>query len=410
MIMKRPTLYFKLRIDRFKNEKHPIVIKLYFDGNNKYINSPFTILKNEWNPKKERAKYDERINAYLDGLSNKLNHILLDKIHFSNVDELSSLLLDEFKCNYTINYYVSEYIKNRKLKNDVSTITISGYERMQQVLKLFLIANKNVNILLSHVNTQFVDEWDTYLKSKITFNGKRLELNTINKYHSIFRTVLIHAFNEGTIKLNPYSSIKLRGKPTHRNYLTNEEISKFKNNTFEAFIIEKVRLIYLFSCYTGIRFEDAQHLKTSDLIKMADCNYALSFVSKKASKQQEIPILDDALNIILEIKDKFKQELNVTKRLLPKISNQKFNLYIKEVANCLGIQKSLSHHTARHTFATYMITCGVSLEALQVLLGHSNLRETMIYAKITPSYLAQQVKKGNALTQTSTIQKHHHEI
>ena len=96
-----------------------------------------------------------------------------------------------------------------------------------------------------------------------------------------------------------------------------------------------------------------------------------------------------------EIGLKFSIELSITGKLLPKISNQKCNDYLKLIALQVGIDKPLTHHTARHTYATYMLSRNVSPQALQTLLGHSNLRETMIYAKITPNYLLSEVEKGN---------------
>jgi len=188
---------------------------------------------------------------------------------------------------------------------------------------------------------------------------------------------------------------KLKGKPTHREYLTECELDLLKKAKSRNLKIEKVRLIYLFSCYTGLRFVDAQCISLNNIHKDKQGEVYLSFISSKASKQQEIPLLDDAIVIISEIQNTFADEITATDKLLPRMSNQKFNEYLKAFAFRIGIDKELTHHTARHTFATYMLNRNVAPHALQVLLGHSNIRETMIYAKITPGFLKKEVHKAN---------------
>lgn len=206
---------------------------------------------------------------------------------------------------------------------------MTRYDRVLSVMKSFLKGVKKEAIALMDVNVELINQWDSYLKSSVKVKEKQLEKNTLNKYHSILRTILIQAFNEGKIKTNPYNLFKLKAKPTRREFLTDQELDLLKKSRSSNLRLEKVRLIYLFSCHTSLRFADAQCISPNNVNRNKQGEVFLSFVSSKSSKQQEIPILDDAIAIILEIENTFAVEIISTNKLLPRISNQKFNDYMK---------------------------------------------------------------------------------
>lgn len=409
--MKLPTHSFILRTDRFKNGKNPIVIKLYFNGKNKYINTPFSVSKNEWLSQKERAKYNVIINAYLDGISEKYNRLLMEPLNYIDVNDFACYLFDLKNKEHKLVDYISKFIQSKIAKNDVKPKSIGRYTRMSLVVNDFLKYKNIENIRLIDVNFSFIDDFDTYLKSQLLKkNYSNLKVNTVNKYHSLFKAILLFATNEGYLKSNPYQFMKLKGENSFRCHLTLNELNKFKSLKIENPTYEKTRLIYLFSCYTGFRFQDALDLLQSDIKTNDNKNFFISIISDKSNNQLELPLLDLAVSIINESKEKFGKEIEITKKVLPQICNSDFNKYLKTIAEKLQINKSLSHHTARHTFATLMLSSGMSPQALQPLLGHKNLRETMYYAKITPIYLAQELNKGNQLLKTLTIKNQQHEI
>ncbi|MEZ4805467.1 MAG: phage integrase SAM-like domain-containing protein [Bacteroidia bacterium] len=359
--MKNATLRFELRKDRAFKGKHPIVVKLYSNRKNKYISTIFKVESENWCNKKERTLDNQQINNYLNGLSTKFNQYLMDNPADSNLNNIAAALFDSLASkSLTLLHFISNYIEIKAQKNEVISKTMSRYKRVEKVLTQFLTDNKNTGMLLANVNVQTINLFDAYIKYNLKVKGRPMEKNTINKYHSVFRTMLIQAVNEERLKVNPYNLFKLRAKPTHRQFLSDEELELFKSNSFESDKNEKVRLIYLFSCFTGIRFEDAQQLKTSNIKRNSKGETYLSFISSKSLKQQEIPILTDAIEVINKLKSKFDTELSATNSILPQISNQKFNDYLKAIAVRIGIDKELTHHTARHTFATYMLNRGVA--------------------------------------------------
>jgi len=389
-------------MDRSKNGKHSIAVKIYANGKNKYKTLPFKVLSSDWLTGKERTKNNPQLNKFLDELSSKFNLVLIENTGNLDVNAIERYLFGKEESRTTYDY-IKNFVNDKKAQKDVKSNTISRYARVLSVLHSFLIKTNQEGLLLVDFKLEHIHQFDNFIKSHILVNGSQLGRNTLNKYHSILRTMLIQAFHEGKLLGNPYKLFKLKSKPTHRQFLSDSELWLIRNTPCDVSKCEKARYIYLLSCATGLRFSDSQGLCLSNLKRNSNGEVYLSFISRKADKQQEIPLLDDAIAIIAEIAEKFSEELTITGRLLPKISNQKFNKYLKEVASTIGIRKEITHHTARHTFATFMLNRGVSPQALQVLLGHSNLRETMIYAKITPGYLRSEVNKGNTDTYLTAI-------
>jgi len=139
--------------------------------------------------------------------------------------------------------------------------------------------------------------------------------------------------------------------------------------------------LFVFSCYTGLAYIDVMRLTSQNLSIGIDGEYWLFTERKKTGEKVRIPLLPQALSIL----EKYKNSpacLN-SGSLLPKLSNQKLNSYLKEVANTSGIDKNLTFHLARHTFATTVtLTNGVPIETVSKLLGHSSIKTTQIYAKV----------------------------
>ncbi|HAI44649.1 MAG TPA: recombinase, partial [Maribacter sp.] len=145
--------------------------------------------------------------------------------------------------------------------------------------------------------------------------------------------------------------------------------------------LDQVRDIFVFCCFTGLAYADVKKLTNADIVIGSDGEKWIKTRRTKTDTRSNIPILPIALAIIEKYED---DELLKEKDLvLPVLSNQKMNSYIKEIADCCGIVKNLTFHLARHTFATTVtLTNGVPIESVSKMLGHTNLRTTQHYAKI----------------------------
>ena len=169
-----------------------------------------------------------------------------------------------------------------------------------------------------------------------------------------------------------------------REFLTKEEIQLMLYKKLHAPRLEQVRDIFMFCCYTGLSYSDVKKLTKDNLVKGIDGEMWIKTNRIKTNTPSNIPLLPTALMIL----DNYKDHIEVINGdvLLPVLSNQKSNAYLKEIADLCGIKKNLTTHLARHTFATTItLSNGVPIESVSKMLGHKSLRTTQHYAKILDS-------------------------
>lgn len=260
---------------------------------------------------------------------------------------------------------------------------MSQYGTTKKYLFEFLQSHKLGKMKLSEFDIKLIQEFDLYLGNTIQNQntGKPISRNSINNHHKRLKTILIDAYRKEYINRNPYENFKIRNEKTNREYLSELELSQIRDFDFENQPkLDRVRDIFIFSCYTGLRFSDAQSLNQKNISKDENGTYWIAFKQAKTNLNVKIPILEPALDIY----NKYAHIREVNGKVLPKISNQRFNSYIKDVINKIGIDKSISHHIARHTFATTVtLSNNVPITVVSNLLGHTSLKTTQIYAKIT---------------------------
>jgi integrase/recombinase XerD len=177
-----------------------------------------------------------------------------------------------------------------------------------------------------------------------------LHKNTINKYHSRLRTLLLRALAEGIISKQPYANFKLITEKTDREFLSQKDLAKvIAKDLSHNKSLDKVKDLFVFSCYTGLRFQDAQNLTTDNLTTYNKKAF-LRFAQEKTGRAIDIPLLP----VVKKFLDKHKDEpeRKILGKLLPKISNQKVNSYLKVISDLAELKKTLTHNMARHTFAT----------------------------------------------------------
>jgi integrase len=170
-------------------------------------------------------------------------------------------------------------------------------------------------------------------------------------------------------------------------FLTNEELLQIEKKVFPFERLEKVKDIFLFSCYTGYAPVDACKLTKDNIIKDSDNVLWLKTNRQKTGTKANVPLLPAVINIIHKYEDK-------EAGLIPKISNQKMNAYLKEIADIVGLNKNLTWYVARHTFATTVtLGNGIKIENVSAMLGHTTIRQTQHYAKVLDSNVSKDMKK-----------------
>ena len=210
---------------------------------------------------------------------------------------------------------------------------------------------------------------------------RKCDHNTSVKYLSNFKKIVNICIKNGWLDRDPFFGYKMTKREVERPFLTEDELNKISAKTFLIDRVKHVRDIFIFCCYTGLAYVDVLQLTRSEIATGIDGEKWIYTSRQKTDTSTRIPLLPPALEILERYKA-HPQCLN-EERLLPVLSNQKMNSYLKEIADQCGITKKMTMHTARHTFATTVtLTNGVPIETVSKMLGHRNLKTTQHYAKI----------------------------
>ena len=211
------------------------------------------------------------------------------------------------------------------------------------------------------------------------------------KYLSNFRKIVNRCIRSGWLAKDPFVGFKMTKRVVEKTALTENELKKLGKTMFVTDRLNVVRDIFLFSCYSGLAYADVKKLKKSEIVIGSDSEKWLVSKRQKTDTAARIPILPVALSLIDRYKD--HPQCLAQDRVLPVLSNQKMNAYLKEIADVCGIAKTLTYHIARHTFATTItLSNGVPIETVSKMLGHRNLSTTQHYAKILDHKISQDMK------------------
>ena len=260
-----------------------------------------------------------------------------------------------------------------------SKATYQKYEVTRKHLADFIKEKYNLSdISFKEINHLFLTDFEVYLLTSCGCNP-----NTTAKFMQFFKRIVIIAKNNGWIKADPFANYKIRLKKVDRGYLTQEEVEAIMAKQFSTKRLEQVRDIFIFSCFCGLAYIDVKKLRKENIRTSFDGNLWIMGKREKTDVTFSIPLLDIPKNIL----EKYEGTLP-DNRILPVPSNQKMNAYLKEIGDLCEINKEISFHLARHTFATLTLSKGVSIESVSKMLGHTNIKTTQIYARITDAKIS----------------------
>ena len=194
----------------------------------------------------------------------------------------------------------------------------------------------------------------------------------------IFKTITILGQKLGVLHHDPFANFRFHMEHVDRGFLTDDEILKIVNKKITIPRLSLVRDIFKFSCFTGLSYIDVANLTPEHLVSMDDKQWIMT-KRQKTNVESNVLLLDIPKQIIA----KYSNNTYHDGKLFPVLSNQKMNAYLKEIADICGISKNLTFHVARHTFATMSLSKGVPMESVSKMLGHTNIKTTQIYARIT---------------------------
>ncbi|WP_034893771.1 site-specific integrase [Gillisia sp. Hel_I_29] len=353
---------------------------------------------------KARGNSDESraIDRYLDSIKTKLYDIhdrllrdnlpispkIINDIYFGKGEE-ERMLMEIFQEH---NDQMKKLIGKGYTKG-----TMQRYDACKNHIENYLqFSYKKKDILVKDVDHKFITGFDHYLKSQ-----KDCAHNTSLKYIVNFKKIIRIAYANQWIDRDPFFHWKGTWKSSEREYLTDLELQKMAEAEFDISRLDLVRDIFLFCCYTGLAFADVKKLSENDIVIGMNGKKWIKTKRQKTNSLSSIPILDVPETILEKYSD--HPQVKMGKIVLPALTNQKSNAYLKEIADVCGIKKNLTTHLARHTFATTVtLSKGVPIESVGKMLGHKSLKTTQIYAKVLDEKVG---KDMEALEQKMKLQK-----
>lgn len=378
------------------NGTAPIYLRITIDGKRKEITTKRHIEPVKWNPIAQKANGNteeiKALNSYLKTLEQEVfdtQHTILKDKAFVTTEVLKNKLQGEDERKLFLVPIFKEH--NRKFKElvgqEYAAATLQRYETTLKHVQQFLTWKyKITDISIKSIDHSFITEFEFFLRSE-----RKCGNNSTVKYIRNFGKIIRICLDSHWISKDPFSNFKSKLVEVKRIYLTEEELQAVIDKQFSSDRLTKIRDIFVFSCYTGLAYADAKKLDKSQIVKGIDGENWIYTSRQKTDSQCNIPLLPVAQGII----DKYKDRPECLNKgiLLPILSNQKMNEYLKEISTLCEIKKDFTFHTARHTFATTVtLTNGVPIESVSKMLGHKDIKTTQHYAKILNSKVSADMK------------------
>lgn len=377
-----------------KDGKSPIVARVTLNRKRIQISTGRVIEDARWNGLKGVAKGSKedivRLNNFLSKFHSRISEAF-ERLNAQNklisLEDLKLVIEGKFNGTWTIRKMIEYH--NESQTELLVWGTMKNYLTTQKYLLMFIKKRYGYeDYKLSDLNYQFLMDFNIFLRK---LKNKReiptLSNNGVMKHLERVGKMVKLAVKLEWIDKYPFAAHQKKMDRVDRAFLTQDELYKLEKKYFNIGRLRLVKDLFLFSCYTGISYIDAINLKTAELVTGIDGSTWIISTRRKTAVPIKVPLLPVAAAIVEKYKN--SNESRITGNVLPGISNQKLNSYLKEMADLCGIEKKITYHTARHTFATTVtLTNGVPIETVSRMLGHSKISTTQIYSRVVESKIA----------------------
>jgi site-specific recombinase XerD len=271
------------------------------------------------------------------------------------------------------------------MKSVLEKGTLKNYYSTAVYLKRYLSHKYQAqDIALQDLNYQFISGLEFYIRNNPIKANDPCTNNGTMKHLERVKKIVTWATTNEWIEKDPFSAYKLKFKRKETEFLQVDELAKIETRDFDNPMLQKIRDLFVFSCYTGLAYIDLVELKPFQILTAGDGMKWIKASRRKTNIPINIPLLSQAICIL----DKYQTEEAASKResVFPRISNQEVNRGLKLIGEICEIKRCMTFHIARHTFATTVtLHNGVPIETISKLLSHSKLSTTMIYAHVMQS-------------------------
>ncbi len=394
-------LNFLLRKHKMlSNGEAPICMRITVNCKAVDISIKRSVAVDSWNQTREcctsTGKVGKELNRYIDTMRAKVlqihRELEIDGVRIT-VDAIRDKLYGRDESQKTLVEVYTEHNKRCRalIGKDFSESTVEKFDTSLNTLKAFIKkTTKKDDILLKEITRILIQDFEFYLKTE-----RNMQHNSALKHLKNLKKIIRIAQANEWIKKDPFMGIQFKHEEVEVDFLSQEELERIMNKEFTIKRLEVVRDIFLFCSFSGLAFVDVKQLSLSHLINDINGTLWIRKPRQKTGNMCNIPLISPAKTILCKYKD--HPECLKRNVLLPVMSNQKMNAYLKELADLCGITKKLTTHVARHTAASVVFLAnGVSMENVAKMLGHSSTKMTQHYAKVLDSSILRDMQHVEA--------------
>lgn len=387
-------LFYTKRKEKLKSGQMPIMCKISVNGRFCTFSTSLSVEERMWDSRRKRLKgrseQARRTNELLDRIQYavydaymRLKH-LPDEVTPQAVRMLysgqrsSSIGIVEFFGRHN-----EEFAQMVGLNRSKSTLY--KYRQVCKHLHAHITAHYGLSDMpVTRVDRKFICEFHRWLTETA-----KCSVNTVWIYMIAFKHVVTQAVACGIISRNPFTGYKLHCRHTDKSFLMRDELRRFIE--FKPSTQAQCRVIdaFIFSCFTGLSFSDVKRLTMADIVRRND-RYYVSTYRKKTGTSIDVPLLQLPYSLIN------RDYADSSRPLFDLPSNNWCNTVLRMAADRMGINKRISFHTARHTFATTVtLANGIPIEVVSRMLGHVSIKTTQIYARVLQTSISNEMSRAS---------------
>ncbi len=393
------SVLFWIYTKRAQNNQTNIYARITVNGKKVNISLKHKVNVNAWDPKSQKLKGNsptaKEMNLYLDEVKSGIVQCYRDlktEKRVLTAELIKARYLGEDKIYYTLND-IFEY-HNKIMVHKLKANTIGHYKTTQKHILTYLNEKyKMSNIHLQNLDYEFIIGLESFLRSYQSRTSQgTISNNVAMKHIQRLRKMITLAYNMEWVDRDPFVMFKPKIEKKEREFLTEMELQRIESLSCSIDRLMTVKDLFVFGCYTGMSYVDIMKLKKDNVLLGIDGNNWIMTERLKTKTPVKIPLLPVVESLIEKYED--HPRTMFSGGLMPYLSNQKLNSYLKEIADMCGINKNLTFHMARHTFATTVtLSNGVPIETVSKLLGHTKIVTTQIYARVIERKISEDMQR-----------------